>query len=173
MYRDLNGFIVWRMFYESINKNCLYLHLQLRDSLFIQVRFQLWWLHTVKPGDPGIWTHCSRFYWSSRPVRKVRSCPGYFKYIFPQSPFWFQLLKVNIFCFLSSSVTVNWTSLSCGQNKTFEKHFLTFYRQNNYENNHNCSRSTWKTYCSQDTRYSNKTDLLYLLYSARLASKIQ
>ena len=42
-------------------------------------------------------------------------------------------LKVNIFWFLSSSMAVNWLSLGCGQNKTFEdvvlcfgKHYLTF-----------------------------------------------
>ena len=40
---------------------------------------------------------------------------------------------MNIFCFLSSSLTVNWLSLGCGQNKTFEdvvfgfgKHWSTF-----------------------------------------------
>ena len=48
----------------------------------------------------------------------------------------FQLLKCEYF--LDSSMTVNWMSLSCGQNKTFEDviinifhHFLTFYRPNN------------------------------------------
>ena len=41
---------------------------------------------------------------------------------------------MNIFWFLYSSMTVNWISLSCGQNKTFEdvilgfgKHWSTFY----------------------------------------------
>ena len=36
------------------------------------------------------------------------------------------LWKVNIFSFLSSSMTVNWISFGCGQNKTFEDVVLGF-----------------------------------------------
>ena len=43
----------------------------------------------------------------------------------------------NIFWFLYSSMTVNWSSLGCGQNNTFEEVIVTFtlflfYTQNNW-----------------------------------------
>ena len=45
-------------------------------------------------------------------------------FIFSGSSF----MKVNISWFLSSSMTLNWLSLGCGQNKTFEDVILGFWK---------------------------------------------
>ena len=50
---------------------------------------------------------------------------------------WFQRLKnVSIFWFLYSSLTVDWMSLGCGQNETFEDVILGFGKHSSYKTHH-------------------------------------